>query len=94
MKSSNPSKNEIEYVRESLARFNSERVGDDEHTPLSFVEYDADGNVIGGIIGGTYWGWMYVDILWVHDDHRSRGIGTRLLFEALKKGQKYAIIFK
>lgn len=31
----NPTKNEIKYIRESLNQYNSERVGDDGHTPLS-----------------------------------------------------------
>ena len=77
-----PSKNEIEHVRESLMRFNTELVGEDGHTPLSIVEYDERGSIIGGIIGGTYWGWLYIDILWVHEDHRRKGIGSKLLSEA------------
>ena len=80
-----PSKREIVFVRDALARFNDERVGKDGHTPLNIVEYDGEGNIIGGIIGGTYWGWMYVDILWVHEDHRKKGIGSRLLSEAEKE---------
>lgn len=78
----NPSKSEIDFIREALMKFNCERVGADGHTPLCLVEHGADGTVIGGLIGGTYWGWMYVDILWVHEDHRRRGIGSRLLAEA------------
>lgn len=77
-----PSKNEIGFVREALMQFNCERVGADGHTPLCLVEYDSVGNVIGGLLGGTYWGWMYVDILWVHEDHRRKGIGSKLLLEA------------
>ena len=80
-----PLKNETDYIREALTRFNIERVGDDGHTPLNIVEYDAEGNIIGGILGGTYWGWMYVDILWVHENHRKKGIGSKLLFEAEKE---------
>ena len=79
---SNPSKKEIDFVRESLVQFNNSRVGDDGHTPLNLVEYGTDGKVIAGILGGTYWGWMHVDILWVHEDHRNKGIGSKLLFEA------------
>lgn len=79
---SSPTENEIKYIRESLNRFNKSAVGDDRHTPVSIVEYDGEGNIIGGIIGGTYWGWMYVDILWVHEDHRGKGIGSDLLREA------------
>ena len=78
----NPSKTEIDFVRESLMQFNNAHVGADGHMLLNLVEYDADGSVIGGILGGTYWGWMYVDILWVREDHRNRGIGSKLLEEA------------
>ena len=77
-----PSENEIKYIREALNQFNKGIVGDDGHTPLGIVEYDNGGNVIGGILGGTYWGWMYIDILWVDEKHRKQGIGTRLLREA------------
>ena len=81
----NPTKQEIECVRDALTRFNNEHVGEDGHTPLYFTEYDSDGNVIGGILGGTYWGWMYIDILWVHEEHRKQGIGSRLLAAAEKE---------
>ena len=83
----NPTEKETELIREALFEFNREKVGDDGHTPLNIVEYDADGNRIGGILGGTYWGWMYVDILWVHEDHRGKGIGSMLLAEAEKKAK-------
>ena len=85
-----PSEQEIKYIRDSLYQFNNEIVGDDGHTPIHIVEYDADGNVIGGILSGTYWGWMYVDILWVDEKHRQKGIGSRLLCaaeeEAIRRG--------
>ena len=85
---SNPSKKEMDFVREALMQFNNKRVGNDGHTPLNLIEYDADGNIIAGIIGGTYWGWMCVDILWVHEDHRKQGIGTKLLAEAEKEAAR------
>ena len=85
-----PTENEIKYIREELNQFNNERVGEDGHTPLNIVEYDTNGNIIGGILGGTYWGWMYVDVLWVHESHRYKGIGSKLLCkaeeEAIRRG--------
>ena len=80
-----PTENEIKYIREALKQYNNESVGEDGHTPLNIVEYDENSNIIGGIIGGTYWGWMYVDILWVHENHRHKGIGSKLLIEAEKE---------
>ena len=80
-----PTENEIKYIREALKQYNNESVGEDGHTPLNIVEYDENDKIIGGIIGGTYWGWMYVDILWVHENHRHKGIGSKLLIEAEKE---------
>ena len=84
----NPTKQEADKVRASLMQFNEARVGEDGHTPLSLVEYDAQGNVIGGLLGGTYWGWLYVDILWVDEAHRARGLGSRLLAEAEQEARR------
>ena len=83
-----PNEKEIKYIRESLYQFNKDIVGDDGHTPLNIVEYDENGDVIGGILGGTYWGWMYIDILWVQADFRRRGIGSKLLVEAEKEATR------
>ena len=80
-----PSETETDYIREALNQFNCDHVGDDGHTPLNLIEYDADGSIIGGLLGGTYWGWMYIDILWVREDHRRQGVGSRLLTEAEKE---------
>ena len=80
-----PSNSEINYVREALMQFNNEQVGNDNHAAINIVEYDEEGNVIAGIIGGTYWGWMHIDILWVQKDFRKKGIGSKLLAEAEKE---------
>ena len=83
-----PSETETDYIREALNQFNCAYVGDDGHTPLHLIEYDADGSIIGGLLGGTYWGWMYIDILWVREDHRRQGVGSRLLTEAEKEAMR------
>ena len=85
-----PTEQEIQSVRDALKRFNDEAVGDDGHTPLNIVEYDENGTIIGGILGGTYWDWLYVDILWVAENRRRQGIGSTLLQkaeqEAIRRG--------
>lgn len=86
----NPSEKEIDFVNNSLAKFNDEKAGPDNHQLLNIVEYDNENNVIAGILGGTYWGWMHIDILWVAENFRHKGLGSKLLKaaeeEAVRRG--------
>ena len=84
----NPNKNEIEFVKNALEKFNNMHVGPDNHLLLNIVEYDENQNVIAGILGGTYWGWLYIDILWVDENFRSKKIGSRLLISAENEAKK------
>lgn len=38
-----------------------------------------DGNVLGGIVGSTYWDWFDLSILWIDDSLRGTGLGSHLL---------------
>lgn len=51
----NPTDKEINFVNQALEEFNNKAVGPDNHELLNIVEYDKSGNVIAGILGGTYW---------------------------------------
>lgn len=84
----NPNKNEIEFVNSALEKFNNMHVGPDNHLLLNIVEYDENQNVMAGILGGTYWGWLHIDILWVDENFRSKKIGSRLLIAAENEAKK------
>lgn len=84
----NPNKNEIEFVNNALEKFNNMHVGPENHLLLNIVEYDENKNVIAGILGGTYWGWLHIDILWVDENFRSKKIGSRLLIAAENEAKK------
>ena len=84
----NPNTNEIEFVNNALEKFNNMHVGPDNHLLLNIVEYDENQNVIAGILGGTYWGWLHIDILWVDENFRSKKIGSRLLIAAENEAKK------
>ena len=84
----NPSKEEINFVNTALARFNDEKVGPDNHELLNIVDYDENHNVIAGILGGTYWGWCHIDILWVDERFCRQGLGSKLLETAEAEAKK------
>lgn len=83
-------------VRDGLSRYNLAHTdnADDTFQRLDYFVRDADGTVIGGLIGGTYWGWLHVDILWLSEGLRHQGYGSRLLAaaeeEAVRRGCRHA----
>ena len=77
-----PPYDDVEAVRWGLSRFNQRHAGNDSYTPLTLLLRDAAGAVAGGLIGGTYWSWLYVEILWLDDALRRQGWGRRLLARA------------
>lgn len=84
----NPTEEEIAFVNSALAKFNEEKVGADNHELLNIVEYDENNSIIAGILGGTYWGWLHIDILWVAEKCRKQGIGSKLLKAAEEEAKK------
>jgi GNAT superfamily N-acetyltransferase len=69
-------------VLRGLRAFNESQIGPANHLPLQLVVRDAQGEVIGGLLGDTKWGWLYVDKLWISEQARGRGFGSRLLARA------------
>lgn len=65
------------------------RAPDWGRTPIEAYAVE-DGQVIGGITGHTVWNWLKIDILWIDERHRGRGVGSRLLetleAEAIQRG--------
>jgi GNAT superfamily N-acetyltransferase len=47
--------------------------------PLGIFARDEQGQVVAGLSAEMYWGWMFVDDLWVHESLRGQGYGSRLL---------------
>ena len=66
-------------VVRGLLAFNEARLGPSGEQPVRFVARDSAGTVIGGILGHTRWGWLYIAKLWVDERARGRGLGTRLM---------------
>jgi GNAT superfamily N-acetyltransferase len=72
--------------------FNTQQAGDDKAQNLCFVLRAPDEEIVGGVIGATYWNWFNLNLMWVKEELRGRGFGHRLLVvaeeEARKRGAK------
>lgn len=81
---------DVRRISEGLGKYNLEQTGRDDFRKLNVFVRDNDDEIIGGVIGGTYWGWLYVDLLWIDERVRHLGYGRKLLEaaeeEAIKRG--------
>ena len=68
-------------VRDGLLDFNRAVIGDPEERQFGAFVRDDTGRVIGGLLGHVRWKWAYVSKLWLPDELRGRGVGTRLMRE-------------
>jgi GNAT superfamily N-acetyltransferase len=87
---------EAEAVCAHLRTFNHESVGAFSFTPVWLAAHDASGALVGGFVGEVYLDWLSIDVLWVAESKRRRGIGDALLSraesEAIALGAKAAYL--
>ena len=65
-----------------LVAYNEQKTGTNDHKPLAVVDRDADNCVIGGLWGRTAYGWLFVELLFVPESLRGKGLGTDLMRRA------------
>lgn len=56
--------------------------------PLNLLLYDDAGEIRGGLTASTYWAWLEIDTLWLHETLRGHGYGHRLLALAEQRSQE------
>jgi ribosomal protein S18 acetylase RimI-like enzyme len=88
---------DVGIVREGLLAFNVEHVGrEPQSSSINLFLRNSAGQVIGGLLGGSRWGWLYISKLWIQDEYRKRGGGSRLLraaeAEAIAAGCTDAVV--
>ena len=75
-----PAREDLLAIEEGYAAFTRSQVGEADRREVAFFLRDANGSVVGGVKGEySNYGWLWVGILWVSDELRGRGYGTRLM---------------
>src|SRR5512136_565016 len=80
--------NDIQTIREGLDAYDAAQGAPVDWKLLYLFLRDSQGNIVGGLTGGTYWGWLYIGRLWLVDNMRGLGYGSRLLIEAEQEALK------
>jgi GNAT superfamily N-acetyltransferase len=66
----------------ALVAYNQSKTGKHDYRPLIIAIEDPDGRVIGGLWGRTAYDWLYVELLFVPEALRGRGLGSELMTRA------------
>ena len=92
----NPEQSAWGIIGRGVGNYNKQQAGNNQFQRLCFVLHEPDEVIVGGVLGETYWDWLYIDLLWVKDELRGRGFGHRLLTlaeeEARQRGAKNAYL--
>jgi len=76
-------------VGEGLRRYNAEQSGVDDSRSLAVVVSDPDTNeILGGITGRTSLGLLFIDLVFLPDELRGGGLGSRILKLAEDEGRR------
>lgn len=65
-----------------LVAFNAAKTGGDDYRPLVLMLEDTSGRVVGGLWGRTEYAWLFVELLFVPETLRGKGLGAELMSRA------------
>ncbi|WP_322014695.1 GNAT family N-acetyltransferase [Paraburkholderia sp. J12] len=89
---------EMAVIEDGLNQFNDDHVGYGDRQPLAVLVRDPEsGKVVGGAMGRTSLGLLFLDLFFVPESLRGQGTGTRILqlFEAegRRRGCRSAVVY-
>jgi GNAT superfamily N-acetyltransferase len=79
---------ERDFIQRSLEKHGNLHAPGLNARPVEVTLRDQKGQLIGGLLGSTAWEWLIVDMLWIAEEQRSRGLGGELLARAEQRAIK------
>jgi GNAT superfamily N-acetyltransferase len=83
-----PARSDEAALREALGQWNVRVTGFSDYAPAYHFLREADGRIRGGILAYVWGKWLHVDILWLEEELRRQGWGTKLMEAAHAIGRE------
>ena len=84
-----PTAEDTRLLIDGVRSFNRERTGVERPRTVAYLLRDEQRRIIGGVQGMLWGRAMHIDVLWVDEDHRGEGHGSRLMSEIEKYGAEH-----
>jgi ribosomal protein S18 acetylase RimI-like enzyme len=73
-----------------LRAHNKQAVGKPDYRRIAITLREGS-EIVGALVGVTYWGWLFIEQLWVSEDLRRKGLGKSLLKKAESEARKRGV---
>jgi len=73
---------EAQLVRDRLDMFNVGVTGVSAYYPVNFILKNERDEVMGGLLGGIWGGWLHITYLWVDEAERGKDSATKMMDQA------------
>lgn len=84
----NPNQEDIQVLIRGITDYAKQQRGFDALDFFAFFIRDENNTIVGGCNGGTLYGGLHIDSLWISDVIRNKGWGTKLVEAALTYGKE------
>ena len=80
---------DLKLLQDGYASFTEAQIGPEDRRELAFFVKDDAGAIRGGVHGSySNYGWLWIGLLWVSEDLRGNGYGSRLMAEIEDEAQR------
>jgi GNAT superfamily N-acetyltransferase len=83
-----PDPQTVESISKGLGDFNTEVTGINDRRPIAVVAQDDAGRTLGGVIGRSSLGLLFLDTFYLPKALRGGGLGSRILAMAEEEGRR------
>lgn len=84
----NPSPSDIKTLGDGLTEHALPTTGAPGFLPLAVLARDADGRLVGGISAFVNWNWLQIQLVWIAQEQRRSGLGSKLLSRIENAGKE------